>query len=366
MARLIHTTIADYLREEEVNVLRNRILLNYLESKGRVIFNESGLFMDWKLRFRRAPLQGYADGDTLTFSRQNRHKTAQLDWRGYTVQDSFGVMEELMNRGDAAIIKFASDKGGMLVDDITEGFGDEFYIDGNATGNTKRIHGMESFLGYSGPAAAGYIASPSDSYAGLNTDLGSYGGAWSVNGSSQVEWPNGTGDYHYDFFSPLIVDYTDTAWAASTKTWPNTCREALRYGIIKSRKNKSRRSMLDLILLENEMFRQFKDKVEANERINVTRGNSQASSSGSKQAIGFPDMFNYDGVDIGFEYGLPTNFGYGFPTSDMALMCLQDRLFVVRGPDMDISGLANRVVVTFFGNLKFASPRNTVAWKNVT
>lgn len=359
-ARLIHTTIAEYLRDEEVNVLRNRMLLAYLESKGRVTFNHSGLYMDWKVRYRRVPIQGYADGDTLTFSRQNRWKTAQLDWRGYTVTDSFGVMEELMNRGDEAIIKFASDKGGSLVDDMTEEFGDQFYIDGNASGNTKLLHGFDSFLGYSGAATNGYVATPSDTYAGLTTGLGDYGGSWDSSGGSTT-WPTGAGDFHYDFWSPLIVDYTDTLWTPSTKTWPNTCLEATRYGIVKGRRNKSLKSRLDLIIQENELFRQFKDKVASTESVQVMRPGGPAE----KQFLGYGDMFNFDGVDIGFEYGVPSGTAYGVPTADVELRCLQGKMFDVRGPDMDISGLANRVVVTFFGNMK-CNPRNFVYWKNVT
>src|SRR5688500_288434 len=43
------------------------------------------------------------------------------------------------------------------------------------TNNGKTIHGIESFLAASGPASQGYVANPSDSYAGLNADLGAYG-----------------------------------------------------------------------------------------------------------------------------------------------------------------------------------------------
>lgn len=362
-ARLINTTTQEYLRGEEVNVIRNRKLLAMMESRGRITFNHGGTFLDWKVRYRRAPIQGYADGDTLTFSRQNRWKTAQLDYRGYTVQDSITLLEELQNKGDAAIVKYAGELAGLLVEEITENFGDELYVDGTASGNTKRIHGIESFMSTSAAASAGFVGLPNATFAGLVCTLGNYGGSWSTNASSQTDWPTGSGDYHYDFWSPLVIDYTNTSWAASTKTWPNTCREALRYGIIKGRRNKSKLGMLDLILLENELYRNFEDKVESNERLVVNRG--QTSPKGGLTALGFGDTLNYDGCDVSYEYGVPSGNGYGFTMGAMELCCLQDKLFVVRGPDDDISGLSKRLVITFFGNVKW-NPRNFVKWVKIS
>jgi hypothetical protein len=55
--------------------------------------------------------------------------------------------ERLMNRGPQAIIDIYADLGKSLVDDINDQFGEEFYIDGNATGNTKRIHGSSRSSG---------------------------------------------------------------------------------------------------------------------------------------------------------------------------------------------------------------------------
>lgn len=347
-ARVANTTTQEYMKGEEVEVIRNRKLLAMMESRGRITFNHSGQFADWKIRFKRAPVQGYADSDTITFSKQNRWKTAQNDWRGYTVQDQMTILEELQNKGDAAIVKYVGELVGLLIEDITEGFGDEMYVDGNAAGNSKRIHGLESFLGNSGAAAAGYIASPSDTYAGLSTALGNYGGSWSTSGGN-VNWPSGTGDYHYDFFSPVVVDYTDTAWSAGTKTWPNTCREAMRFGIIKSRRNKSKSGMLNMIMLENELYRQFEEKAESSERIVFQKGGSAKGLI----SLGFDEGISFEGAEVTYEYGVPTAVGYGVSIDNMELCSLQDRLFVVHGPDDDISGLAKRIVITFFGNLKF-------------
>lgn len=359
-SRIVNSTIHEFIREVEINILRNRRVLAMLKERGRITFNHAGDLMDWKVDYKRAPMQGYADSDTLTFSRRDRWKTAQLDWRGYAATDSMTKLERLKNKNVEAIIKVYSEIATNLMNDVEDQFGDEIYIDGAAAGNSKRIHGVESFLGSTVPAGGGFVGLPSSTYAGLSCALGTYGGGWSTT-AGNVDWPTGTGDAHYDFFSPLIVDYTDTAWSATTKTWPNTCKEAIRYGIIKGKKNKSKRGMLDLIMLNDELYRQWLNTLDAEERLTVRRGDRK----GSLYALGFEDTVNTDGTDVSYEYGIPTGKGYGFSMENMELCSLQGQLFVPEGPDFDIASQSYRFSIDFFGNLK-CNPRYMTAWKAIS
>lgn len=373
-ARTVNTTISDYIRGEEVNVMRNRKILALLQDRGRVTFNHGGQQLDWKVRYRRAPMAGFSDSDTLSFSRQNRHKTAQLDWRGYSATDQMTGFEKEKNKGDAAIIKVFSNMGVMLMEDIEDQFGDEAYIDGNASGNGKRYHGIESFFSVSAASTKQPVGLPNDTYAGLLTTLGNYGGAWTTTGSTTTatDWPTGTGDAHYDFWSPLVVDYTSaistsasngtTGWAASTKTWPNTCLEAIRYGIIHSRKNKSKKGQLDVGTFQDEMYRQFLDKLQAEEQLTVSRGDSGSDL----YRLGFKDVVNFDGLDITTEYGLPTKVGYGWCIDQLELMSMLDVLFKAKGPDYDLASDAYRFAIFIMGNYKYRSVRQFVKWKNVS
>jgi hypothetical protein len=334
-------------------------MLALLKQRGRITFNHSGDLLDWKVRFKRVPMTGYADMDTLTFTRRDRWKTAQLDWRGYAATDAMTKRERLINKNTEAIVKVYSEIATNLMEDMEDQFGDELYVDGNATGNSKRIHGLESFLGDTGSeAAAGYVYVPSDSYAGLSTALGNYGGNWSTV-SSNVNWPSGTGDAHYDFWTPLIVKYTSTSFSAATHNWANQCREALRFGIIKGRRNKSRKGMMDTVFLENELYRLFEEKLETNERLVVTRGEDLGLWS-----LGFKDFVNFEGCEVTYEYGVPTNLGYGLCLECMELCSLQGQLFVPEGPDFDPATQTWRFSIDFFGNLRTSSPRNFTKWKN--
>lgn len=347
------TTLRDFIRQVEEDVMRNRKLLAKLQASGAMQMNAEGEQMEWRVRYRRANLQGMADSDSITFSRLNRHKVANLDWRGYASADSVTKKERLMNKGRAAIINRFSSVAEMLMEDIEENFGDELYVDGNATGNEKRIHGIESFMGTSGACITGTpVMTPSDTYAGLNTDLGSYGGTWTGT------WPTGKGSPEYDFYTPLILDSTSTlaaasgGWASGTKTFAANAREITRYGIINTRKNKSKRGMLDTILYDSIYYRQFVESLDSKERITVQRGEKN-----SLVTLGFNDVVNFEGCELTYEFGMPASTGYGFNTNFMMLRSLQGQLFVPEGPDFDIGTQSYRFSIDFYGNLRFRSPR---------
>lgn len=354
-SRVVNTTISNFIKGEEVNILRSRKLTAMAKAKGRFTMNWSGDDMVWRIRYRRAPMQGYADTDTMSFKRQDRWKTARIDWRGYNATDAMSKGERLKNRGVQAIIDVYAQVSKSLLEDMEEHFSEEFYVDGNATGNSKRMHGMESFLGSGAAITGGFVRTPSDTFAGLSTALGNYGGSWSGN------WPTGTGDAHYDFYSPLLVDYTGTGWAAATKTWPNTCTESLRYGIMKSQKNKTNKGKLDVVMLESELYRLFLETLDDKMRLMAQHN----SSNSTLVKLGFTDVQNYDGVDITWEYGVPADSGYGLNMDQMEVRSMQPQLFVADGPDYDIATKAWRFSIDFFGNTVW-NPRYFVKWKNFT
>jgi len=361
-SRIVNTTIAEYIKGETPNVLRNRKLTALMREKGRITYNHSGHTLDWKVRYKRAPLFGFADADTLTFSRRNRWKTATLPWRGYASTDSMTKKERLMNKSVEAIVNIYSNISKLLLEDIEDNFGDEFYIDGNAAGNTKRMHGVESFLADDGTNtvhittgaartanAADRVAVPSDTYAGLSTALANYGGTWT--GS----WPDGSGDAHYDFWSPILASTDSTDYGAATDTWQGQAELLMRYAIIRSQKNKSRRGQLDMVLLNNDWYEDFLNLIDSKERFLSRPGRNE----GSLAKLGFTDTVNYDGVDVTWEFGVPANVGYGFNVDEMELCSLQGQLFVPEGPDYDIASQSWRFSIDMYGNLK-CNPRSFV------
>lgn len=359
-SRIANTTISEYVKGEEINILRNRKFYALLKQRGRLTFNHRGQTIVKRVRYKRAPMIGYADGDTLTFTRRDRWKTAELEWRGYSITDAMTKKEQLMNKGASQIIDIFGDLGKSLMEDMEDQFGEELYVDGNASGNTKRFHGAESFFGQTGTgAAAGYVGVSNDTYCNLSTALGNYGGSWTTSGGN-VTWPIGTGDAHYDFFTPLIIDYTDTLWAASSDTWANNATEAMRFGIIHSMKNKSKKGALDYIELEPELYRQFSQSNDARQSIYIQRGGGEGLVS-----LGFGNVINFEGVEVTYEYGLPAAVGYGWNLDQVELMSLQGELFKVEGPDYDMATKSYRTGIDCFGNMWW-NPRFQLKFMSIT
>jgi len=241
------------------------------------------------------------------------------------------------------------------MEDLEDHFGDELYIDGNASGNSKRIHGAESWLAQTqtinistGDArannAADKVGAPVDTYAGLLTTLGNYGGTWT--GS----WPQGTGDAHHDFWSPVIVNYTSSAFTGTT--FAANAVDAIRYLLLSSQKNKSKKGDMDLVLLEKDLYNDLLNDVDGKERF-ISRPSRQ---EGSLAKLGFTNMINLDGTECTWEYGVPVNIGYGFNVDNLRLCSLQSSMFVPEGPDFDIASQSWRFSIDFYGNLE-SNPR---------
>lgn len=357
-SRVVHSTIKKFIRQREVNTLRNRKLTALLKKRGRITFGWSGTAMDWKVKYKRVKLTPFADGDTLEFSRKERYKTAVLDWRGYSATDSMTKGEFLQNRNQEAIIRLYSSIAEDLMDDMEDAFGEEFYIDGSAANNSKRIHGIETFLGATASAGNGAMI-PSSTYAGLSCVPGYYGGTWDSGGLPA--WPHGRGDTQYDFWSPLVVAYDDAGlWGTGKDTWPETCIDAIAFGIIKSKKSKSQKGQLDVIFMDDEMYRVLIGTLRDKEQIQVNRGEKSTLVS-----LGFTDVTNIDGVDATWEYGLPPNVAYGFNVDMMELRSQQSQVFVPEGPDFDLGTKSWRFSVDFFGNCVF-NPKFMVKWRKAS
>jgi hypothetical protein len=356
--RVLQTTIAEYLLGAEDNVVRTRKILALAKAKSRITFNHSGKELDWGIRYKRRGIEGYADGMTLSFGRSDVFKRATLPWRGYTMTDMVTKKEKLMNRGKPALIKYVSELVDAMMDDFGEAFNGQLYIDGNASGNELLLHGIESFFGTSG--TTGKVGTPADTYAGLSTAPGTYGGAWTGT------WPGGTGDPEYDFWSPVVVDYTNTNFAATTKTWPNTCVEAIRFGILKAKRNDSKKGMLDLVIHDQDLYEQFVTSLDSKETIEVKTGPGEPTL----RNLGWGDTIWFEGCEHTWEFGVPTDSAgekqsYGLNFDQMELCSLQDRLFVSEGPFYDEASLSDRFAIHMFGNLKF-NPRYFVKWKKIS
>lgn len=363
-ARAAATTLAQHIREEEQAWMRSFAIGAMLEANGRILYDQGGRGFDWPVRYRRHNLEGNTGQTARNFVPRNLWQTASLEYRGYQVPDSITEKELMENRGESAVIKLWDNFIDRIQQSVKQGINLEFFIDGNAAGNTERWHGFESFFGWTqtvtitsagavGRTAndADEVAYPNDTYAGLSTVLGNYGG----DGDATLSWPNGTIDPEFDFWSPLVVAYNSSAAAfpSATDTWAGQGDEVLRYAIIGTQRNSMQEGQLTTCILDRSMYRTFLNLIDGKEQIRVTRGEPTSLVS-----LGFKNVVEFDGLEITWDTAIAGNIGYGMNWANMSLMCMYSQIFQSEGPHYDEHTQRYNAVVKSLSNLRFQSPRN--------
>lgn len=336
-ARLDVATINKHIRKLSEPVFRKRVLLQLLRQKGRITYNHAGKKFDWRVRFRQMTPAAYDDMDVTSFPRTNPWKSCELPYRAYQLGESISKFEKLANGSTTeGLIKIVSEIIKLLTTSMTDFFCDEIYKDGNSTSYTS-IHGLESCFGTSG--TSGVLHAASDTYAGLSTVLGTYGGSWAGT------WPAGTGNLEYCFFTPLTVDADNAGWTGSTDTWAACCREQINYLLAYMQKLQAESP--DLIIMDTEYYRLFKETLVAKEQLQIT-GAAPTIGLGTK-------AINYEGIPCVTEYGVPANTMYALVTDKMEIRSMQGQLFQMDTAE-EIDNKTSKLSLDFFGNMSIESP----------
>lgn len=370
-ARTIGTTLVLHLKEEELATFRKYKIFALLEGSGRVAMNQGGRGFDWEIRYKNQPVTANTGESARVFARHNLWQRLTLPYRGYSVTDMVTKREMLENRGVSQLIDVAGKMASRLQESMQEQLGQEIYIDGNLPGNENRWHGLESIFGYDGTIniadgskraanAADPFAYPSDTYAGLSTELGAMGGAQREAGS----WPYVPVDPEYDFYSPLIVNYTSTyfngkdASGAAANDWKHQCIEAIREGVQHAKRNDTKESQIDLVLVNRKLYIDFLNRLDSRERAIVTK-------TAGLRSYGFGDVVELDGIEVSTEYAVPSDTGYAISIGNLEMKCMEGQLMTGEGPYYNEELQAHRYAVSVLANLKMKSPRNFVKFAAV-
>ena len=366
-ARTIGTTLVLHLKEEELATFRKYKIFALLEGSGRVAMNQGGRGFDWEIRYRNQPVASNTGESPRVFARHNLWQRLNLPYRGYSVTDMVTKREMLENRGVSQLIDVAGKMASRLQESMQEQLGQEIYIDGNLPGNENRWHGLESIFGTNGSVNIDTGAHEltardedpflwaDDIYAGMSTELGHLGGAQREEGS----WPYVPCDPEYDFYTPLIVNANSTyfqgkdAAGNDCNTWKCQCLEAIREGVQNAKRNDTKESQIDLILLNRKLYIDFLNRLDSRERAIVTK-------SAGLRSYGFGDVVELDGIETSTEYAVPSGTGYALSIGNMEMKCMEGQLMTGEGPYYNEELQAHRYAVSVLANIKMKSPRNFV------
>lgn len=341
--RVALTTIEEWTKTVSEQTEKYLVLLALMKSKGKIKYKCSGGGFRWPVRIADHQLKDYTDRTPADMDPVLTLSNANLGWRGYYSNDSISLQEKYENGGPEAMIKVFANREQLMRDGLMRGLADEFYRDGNASGNERKFHGIESFMGIGAQTASSIIASThDDSYASLSTAVNTVGGT-----AQPRVW------------TPTIINTNHTP-SGGQKTWENYADEYLRTAFLRMTHGNGANNRPDLVILNRDAYEALLNLMDDKERINVSRGQGLALTK-----LGFGNNVEIDGVGVMWESACPTTDsdsadvrGYVFNCSRMELKVLgAKQLFTTRVTFND-TYRTDYIHTHLLGNLKFESPRH--------
>lgn len=363
-SRVGATILRRFVRGYEPTLLRRVTLLAVLESLGLIETGVSGDGIDWAVEYQRASITANAGATPLNYDPIDRYLRAYLDIRGYVVTDAMGKREYVKGKGTEALIKYFPKMSVNLMDDMRRGIGGvELFVDGDAAGNSERIHGLLSFLRFDttqtisrtdGTAraadAADYVYMPDGSYAGLDMDPGAYGGSWGTGWPLETPSTENNSVDTFDFYTPIGVKVTSTSFGGATPTWKDQHRQAMLYMASALQKDDTDGDTM-LGLLNRNWFREAKESLIVKERAMINQNNvvTKLGLAG--------DSLEIDGITYKPEFGCPARKGLVVNASKVGIHSYQGKLFMSEGPDYHKQTREYRASVDMLGNMTTQSPK---------
>jgi len=304
--------------------------LEFMKSRGLIRTGVDGGYEErYLIDYKNPPVTEFRHGTTATYEARDYTKWAVRDWRGKKATDSMHEDEVIKIRGSqTAIVNRWKRIIPKLITGVRDDIAGDFFEDGDdATAAPQTFRGIESLCGAgtSGDACVvgDLVATPDDTYHGLETDLaqsGSWSDTMSTSRPSSViatDWPEGNGDRDYHYWSPLLVNYASNAWGTSQVTWEDNCLRAISRTLMWMRTTQNCTGQI-VGIMATDLFAGFKARLDA--KMRLTQPHAEATR------LGFPDALNYEGAALTTGYGVPPQTMYLFEVENTGLLFLTDKV----------------------------------------
>lgn len=162
---LLSTTLQNYRPTLVNNIFTSRVLLDHLNSKGKVVVEEGGTSIVEPLIYAQNSTTGsYAGYDTIDLTPQDGISAAEYQWKQMAASIAISGIEEAKNRGTEQVIKLLNAKIMQAEESVKEELNTMLY--GNGTGNGgKDFNGLGNIVATAGNTVGGI-------------DAGGAGNAW--------------------------------------------------------------------------------------------------------------------------------------------------------------------------------------------
>lgn len=352
---IVNTAIPKFERELTDLTKVKHLPLAMMQERGRVRTGvDGGYETRYLVDYKECPTTGFRHGSKATYAARDYTRWAVMDWRGRMATDSMHEDEYLKIRGSqTAIVNRYKRIIPKMLTGLRNSVSDAFFLDGGATGNEDEFEGIETLMGVgtsgNAPAVGDIVCYPDDTYNGLSTQL-AQGGTWTSDLTTKPsaaigsDWPEGSGDREYHYWSPLLVNWSSSAWGTSQVGWEDNCLRSLSRTIMWMRHTQGVTGQIVAVVAQN-LMAGLKAVLEA--KVRHTQPHAEATR------LGFPDALNYEGAALTTGYGVPSNTVYLFEVDNVDLMFLTDKTVETHPVQWEQHDLAYNFLALTSGNYKF-------------
>lgn len=346
---VIRQTLSNRRHQLDAELERFSPATAMLMRKAAKRYGEGGKDISWDTEVEIDAAIPYTPGDEGDFSEESPYREATVPWAAYWKNQGMFEMHMLQNQGTYAVVNLFEKRQSRIERSLLLAVQDDLLgNDGNLAGQTDRWMGIPSFLGRGAANADNQTVDPDDSYGGLDTDLGTFGGTTQA-------------DPSYTAWSPVIVDATGTGFNDGVAaTWAAQGDKSARFAIQRTRNRATSGRQVDVMILPEDRYVDLKNLEAPKQRYALSNANTEAMLK-----LGF-DAFTFDNVTCITDVAQPAATIYGLAFNDIRLYSLLPRLFDIRSEKNDQSGLFFLLTDRSFrwggitySQVVFRSPRHT-------
>lgn len=148
---ILSTTLQNYQPQLVDNIFTARVLLEHLNSRGRVVVEEGGTSIVEPLVYAQNDTVGsYSGYDAIDLTPQEGISAAEYQWKQMAASIAISGIEEAKNRGTEAIIKLLNAKVMQAEESLKESLNDMLFASSAPANNGKDFQGIGYLIGTTG------------------------------------------------------------------------------------------------------------------------------------------------------------------------------------------------------------------------
>lgn len=365
--------------------MRRSAFLTRLKAKKCIEFNKAGVSAcTWPVEYYKQDITEM-NGTTATIDLPYVSDTDQatIPWSEYRMGRSIPKMVRLVNApGPTQLYSLTEKLLTKLTKDFLEAYRYRLWQDGNQT--TAGLFGMLSVFGSSstpsyfsspdhpvynqaksytelttsnGPATSPWWAcSPTASYAGHSTALGSRDNTWA--GAAYEQWPAGSFSPGYCYWSPMICNYNSGAFTPNpglangstqaTASWKSQWQQSVNRTI--AYLDEIRGAGVDTVMLTASMLADAEDSTIGQQRFVA----GEMGTDDQDLSMGIRNL-SYNGRQFITEFSIPSGCAFLFPMEKLHLWSMQGDI-IGNQKDADIVTLEDLFALDAFTQFFVDSP----------